>query len=218
MKSVKEMNDMNVIDAGVKSILDFGKDELVPHFIYCGEHYFFEEASKKMLEKMLEKMFLTKMEHYGVQFAIVTRLFMVRRNLVTKETVKKAYQGKLKNVETWNYYNGSIHDDLDKFFSNLQDRKKIKNEVVGSFFTPKLTEEELKLVEQRNEQHLSTYLEHLYGRNPDVNAEEMKKSDSPSKFVHGRCLRWTTLLTLESKRKQATDDDNPKTKKKRIIL
>ena len=189
MRSIKELNDANIIDTGMKSILDFEKEELVPHFIYCGLHYFW-------IEKRLKEIFLAKMEQYGVKFAILTRLTMWRRHLVTKETVKKAYQGKLKNDLDWKQYKGSIHDDLETFFNNLQDRKKII-EVVLSFFTPKLTEEELKLVEKRNEQHLSTYIDYFDGNNPDVDVEEMKKSDSPSKFVKAACWRETTLLPLE---------------------
>ena len=34
--------------------------------------------------------------------------------------------------------------------------------------------------------------------NPDVDVEEMKKSDSKSKYVHGRCWRITIPLTLET--------------------
>ena len=181
MKSIKEMNDLKIIDTGVQSILDIEKDDLVPHFIYCGYHYL---ASKEIMRR-LEKILLEKMKIYGIRFAILTGLHMWRWKLVTKETVKKAYQGKLKNDEDWKCYKRSIHDDLETFFSNLRDPKNIRNEHVLSFFTPQLTEEELKLVEERNEQHLSTYVD-LY---PDVDDEEMKKSDSRSKFVQGICER-----------------------------
>ena len=210
MRSIQELNDVSIIDIGIKSILDFGKEELVPHFFYCGEHYLFTRERTRRLEKI----FLAKMKHYGVQFSILTQLSMWRWKLVTTETVKKAYQGKLKNDEYWKDYEGSIHDDVETFFNDLQDRKNIKNENVRTFFTPKLTEEELKLVEQRNEQHLSTYA-HPY---PDVDAKEMKKSDSSSKFVHGRCGRRTIPLKLEANRKLATDKNTRKTKKKCIIL
>jgi len=30
------MIDLDIFDAGVKSIYDFGDDDLMPHFIYCG--------------------------------------------------------------------------------------------------------------------------------------------------------------------------------------
>ena len=33
------MNDGDIIDAGVKSISNFGNDDSMPHFIYCGFYY-----------------------------------------------------------------------------------------------------------------------------------------------------------------------------------
>ena len=122
---------------------------------------------------------------------------MFRRKFVTKETAKKAYREKFKKDEDWKSYEGSIHNDLDTFFSNLQGRKKIKNKLGYSFFTPKLTQQNLKLVEEMNEQHVSTYSYHVNGDNPDVDTDEMKKSDSCAKFVQGYCGRLTTSLTLE---------------------
>ena len=74
IRSIKEMNDANIIDTGVKSILDFGKDELVPHFIYCGSYYFWTESNSSKLREI----FLTKMKRYGIQSAIFTVLFMSR--------------------------------------------------------------------------------------------------------------------------------------------
>ena len=192
--------------------MNFGKDDLVPHFIYCGMHH------EWLKEIFLHEMLLMKMKSYGLQFAILTELEMYRLQLVTKETVKKAYKGELKNDKDWKYYDESIHDDLEKVFIDLQDGKKITNEEVFSFFTPKLTEEELKLVEERNEQQLSTYSRHYFGNDPDVDAEEMKKSDSKSKYVHVHCYRATMPLALESSPKEPIDDNISKTKKKCVLL
>ena len=60
---------------------------------------------------------------------------------------------------------------LESFWINLQNQKEVKEERVFSFVAPKLTKEELKLVQEQNEQHLKTYLE----PNPHVDVEEMKK-------------------------------------------
>jgi len=127
---------------------------------------------------------------------------MYRRNLITKEKAKDASEGKLKNDEDWEDEEVSINDDLEMFLTNLLNSKEIKEERVWSFFMPKLTEEELKLVENKNEDHLNSYYEHYLERNPDVDPEEMKKSDSSSKYVHGCCRRWTFPLTLEKNRKR----------------
>ena len=81
---------------------------------------------------------------------------------------------KLKNDSIWKDYEGSINDDLERFFINLQNQKEVEHELVRSFFTPKLTNEELKLVQEGNEEHLKTYLDYNLGKNPDVDVEEMK--------------------------------------------
>ena len=140
-------------------------------------------------------------------------MFMRRLNLVTKEKVKKAAEGKLKTDSDWKDYEGSINDDLERFLINLQNQKEVKDEYVQSFFTPKLTNEELKLVQEGNEEDLKTYSDHFYGRNPDVDIEEMKKSDSNSKYVHGRCRRTTIPLTIEI---AANEDVVPDSKKRKL--
>ena len=195
MRFFKEIYDIDVIDTGVKSILDHGKDDLLPHFIYSG-YYLFNTDELKFREILL-----TKMKNYGIQSAVLTQLGMLRFKLITKETVKKAYKGTMKDDEDWKYFKGSINDDLETFFISLQDQKSLKTEgvssTVSSFFTPKLTEEEMKLVEERNEEHLCSYALHSFAqRNPDVDVNEMKKSNSRSKFVHVRCLRETELLKV----------------------
>ena len=130
----------------------------------------------------------------------MTFSFVIRLNLVTKEKAKKAYKGELKNDPDWKYYEGSINDDLERFFINLQNQEEVKYENVWSFFTPKLTKEELKLVQDRNEEHLKTYAFSFDGLNPDVDVVEMNESDSKSKYVQGRCWRWTIPLKLQKKK------------------
>ena len=194
VRSTKEINDLDIFDAGVKSIFDFGKDDLMPHFIYCGLNYF---NSMEQMEK-LKGIILTKMRKYGIQSSILTMLWMQRQNLVTKEKVKKAAEGKLQNEPGWRLYEESINDDLERFIINLQNQIDVKPEDVFSFLTPKLTTEELKLVQEGNEEHLKTYSYYFNGKNPDVDVEEMKKSDSKSKYVHGYCLRKTIPLSIET--------------------
>ena len=211
-KSIKEISDLNTIDAGVKFISDFRGEDMIVHFIYCGYLQLIREESRNRLEEI----FRTKMKTYGIKSAILTKLGMWRQELVTKEKVKQAYEGKLKNEKGWKIYETSIHDDLEIFFADLQNQKEIKNETVLSFFTPKLTEKELKLVQEKNEQHLVTYSKHFIGRDPDVDPEEMKKSDSKSKNVKGTCRRSTTRLTLESGRKRSPDEKVSEKEMKRL--
>ena len=163
----------------------------MPHFIYCGYHY-------NAVQKKLNEMILTKMRKYEIQSSILTMLVMERWHLVTKEKVKRAAGGELKNEIWWSDYEGSINDDLEGFLINLKNQKEVKYEFVRSFFTPKLTNEELKLVLEGSEEHLNTYSDYSLGLNPDVDVEEMKKSDSKSKYVHARCWRITIPLRLDT--------------------
>ena len=186
------MRFVDIIDAGVASMVDFGANDMVPHFIFCiGNYYYYysEEEFKKLKEIILEKM-----REYGIQASILTMLFMGRKNLITKEKSKQAAEGKLKNDEEWEFYEGSINDDLDSFIDNLQNSNEKDDEYVASFFLPKLTKEELKLVEEKNREHMMSYFRNF---GADVDVEEMKQSDSKDKYVHSACERQTFHLTLE---------------------
>ena len=59
---------------------------------------------------------------------------------------------------------------------------------------PRLTKNELKLVEVRDEKYLKIFTE----SNPDVDNEEMEKSNSKDKYVKAECRRWTEYLTTDS--------------------
>ena len=82
-------------------------------------------------------------------------------NLITQEKAKEASEGKLKDILMWGEI--SINDDLEMFLTNLLNSKEIKKEGVVSFLTPKLTKEELKLVEEKNKDHLENYWAHFKG-------------------------------------------------------
>ena len=171
----------------MKQISKFGNNHLMPHFIYATNHYTYSNK--------VERMFLKNMRTYGIQSSVLTVIGMERLHLITKEKQKQAYNGKLKNDQAWKYYKGSINDEIESFYDNLQNQE-VRSELVRSFFTPKLTKEELKLVARKNKEHLRTY---LYNEHADVDEEEMKKSNSKDKYVHCECWRNTVLLALEPK-------------------
>ena len=175
-------------------MIDSGAKDMMPHFIYCYYYFFAFEKLKEII--------LGKMQKYGIQASILTMLYMQRSRLITKEKSKQAAEGKLKNDPEWGDYDGSINDDLDSFINNLQNSNEVKEEEVDSFFLPKLTKEELKLVEEKNEEHMMSY---GWDFDADVNIEEMKKSDSTDKYVHSWCRRKTFHLTLESKQTPSID-------------
>ena len=88
----------------------------------------------------------------------------------------------------------------------------VYSEYEVTYFIPKLTEEEKKLVEQKDESHLMTYFKHaILGENPDVPKEEMDKSESKSKFVLGSCIRNSYLLKtdeIEDEMKNETSNES----------
>ena len=171
-------------------MVDFGNNDMMPHFIYCHG----SPICYGLFEK-LKQIILKKMQKYGIQSAVLTTLVMTRKNLISKEKSEQAADGKLNNHPFWKTFNGSINDDLDSFVNNLQNSEDIDYEYVQSFFHPKLTKEELKLVEQKNREHMLTY---GLGLAADVSVKEMKKSDSKDKYIHFCCTRITDYLTLES--------------------
>ena len=188
----KERTDLKTIDDGIKSISHFGIDDLMLHIIYSGWYYSDDFYGARRLKEMI----LIKMMKYGIQSLILTSLNMRRSNLVTNEKVKKAYKGELKDNFSWE--KGSINDDLEEFIINLQSQKEVKEEFVSSFFTPKLNNKEMKLIQDRNQEHLKTYEFHDNGWNADVDEEEMKESDSKSKYVHVNCERTTIHLNINA--------------------
>ena len=102
-----------------------------------------------------------------------------------------------EEIPRWEGQKGSIYDDIESFFTKIQNQEEVKEEVKWSFFMPKLSSEELKLVEQNDREYLLTYFWEKMENHADVNTEEMKKSDSNDKFVHAKCCRHTILLSLD---------------------
>ena len=170
-------------------MVDSGKNDLMPHFIYCNSFFLIVGIVGKMQEIILQKM-----RKYRIQSAVLTTLEMRRDYLITKEKSQEPAEGKRKNG-FGEFYEGTINDDLDSFVNNLQNSQKIDYENVWSFFAPKLTKEELKLVEEKNREHME---QAYFFPDADVAVEEMKKSDSTYKYVHTRCERRSLYLSLES--------------------
>ena len=93
----------------------------------------------------------------------------------------------------------SVNDDLESLFEDLRLGKHPAYEV-DTYFLPKLTEEEMKLVEQKDTNYLQTFFEEYNGRNPDVPEAEMLLSESDSKFLKGWGYRRT--FTIENSSEQ----------------
>ena len=199
---LKEINDIKIIDDAVKLIAQSGQNDSLTHFIYCGESYFEDilplfwgGSNNSITTKKFKEIILSKMIKYRIGSAVLTMLLMQRQNLITKEKAKLYSENKShlkdESLTKKNEFNGSINDDLEAFVTNFSNSN-VKEEMVWSFFTPKLSKKELKLVEMGDKEHLKTY----WKINPDVKVEVMKKSDSKDKYVKAECRRVTMYLTV----------------------
>ena len=83
----------------------------------------------------------------------------------------------------------SVNDDLESLFENIRLGKE-PDEWVEAYFLPKLTKEELELVERRDKSYFKTF----FVSDPDVNETKMMFSESDSKYVYGISSRKTFVI------------------------
>ena len=121
---------------------------------------------------------------------MMTRIYMRRSRLITKEKMEKFCKGK-------EYERISVNDDLETLIEKIQLGEEADGRV-DFYFLPKLTEHELELVERKDEDFMNTF----YGKmHADVHKAEMAASESDSKYVYGHGYRET--FTIEN---QSNDD------------
>ena len=121
---------------------------------------------------------------------MVTTFYMQRWQLITKEAMENYCKGGNK------YLKYSVNDDLESFLEDIRLGKEPDGEVT-TYFLPKLTYEELRMVEGKDTSYLKTF-----GRSsPDVEEAKMKLSESDSKFVDGFC--WRKTFTIENSSKNS---------------
>ena len=82
---------------------------------------------------------------------MVTIILMDREKLITKEAMEKYTKGEED-------FKDSVNDDLESFFEDLRLGKE-PDELIYTYFLPKLTEEEMELVEQNDTNYLQTFSE-----------------------------------------------------------
>ena len=173
----KERFDKQVIDSAFKRIIESKRENLDIHFVYAGDHYWFTH------EKRPKTFVFEGMKKYKIQKVMLTVIWMRRDRLITKEKIMDFCNGKEFERE-------SVNDDLDSFFKDLRFGKD-PNHLVGTYFLPQLTEEELELVEQKNEKFMSTFRDAMEA---DVEKADMVASESKSKFVYARGTRATYIF------------------------
>jgi len=178
----KEQSDQKVIDSALKKNSKAAVKKLKIHFIYAGRHYHNHINDGDKLRSFI----LNGMKKHNIKSIMVTSIYLRRLNLITKEKMESYCKGEedLKD---------SVNDDLESLLENIRLGKE-SYEKVWTYFLPKLTEEELELVERKDTSYLQSFGEAVFGTNPDVNETEMMLSESDSKYVYGQCLRRTFVI------------------------
>ena len=169
---------MEVIDSALRKISENQAKKQKTHLVFATSYYsYFPEDSLKPLVLRLKKK--NKMKS-----VMVTVLWMRRWELITTEEMENFCNG--KKLQEY-----SVNDDLESLSKDLRLGKE-PDDYVKTYFLPKLTEEELQLVEREEPNYLKTFT-HPY---PDVDEGEMMLSDSDSKFVRGH--GWRRTFTIEN--------------------
>ena len=85
----------------------------------------------------------------------------------------------------------SINDDLESLFEDIRLEKQ-PAKYTRTYFLPKLTEEEMELVDKKDLTYFASFSDP--SMNPDVEEAEMKASESNSKFVLAKGWRKTAVV------------------------
>ena len=174
----KEHFDQNIIDVALHKISERTANDLKLHIMYAGFHYVGLEKLRSMVLKAMQK--------HKIDLVMMTGYDLVKIRLITKEAMEDLSKGK----KHWS--KNSVNDDLELLFEDLQLGKEPEKGVILSYWSPKLTKEELKLAEEKNPNYFDTFND----LNPDVEEAEMKLSESDSKYVQGMGRRET--FTIEN--------------------
>ena len=178
--SQKEHFDKKIIDSASRKIAEDEDKELRAHFVYASDYYFWPDKLRSFI--------LQGMKKYKIKSVMVTKITLHRNKLITKEVMEKFCKGeKYKKV--------SVNDDLESLFEDLRLGQKPKR-FTWSYFFPKLTKEEMELVEKKD----ASYLQTFHKNDPDVKEAEMMASESDSKFVDGS--GWRATFTMENSSSQ----------------
>ena len=171
---------MQVINSAFKKITKKEAKELKIHLVYAGDYYYEDKLRSIILQEMK---YWQEME-YKIKSVMMTSIYMERRKIITKEAMEKFCKGEKDEKD-------SVNDDLESFFEDL--RLGIKpNEIVPTYYFPKLTTKEMELVDRQDQSYLRTF----DSANPDVSEAEMKLSESDSKFAEALGHRKT--FTIEN--------------------
>ena len=145
-------------------------------------------AAVDFMDGRLRPPILRGMKKYKIKKVMLTTFDITRGNLITKARMEDYCNGKM-------YQKDSVNDDVESLFEAIQNGEK-PTDGAYTYFLPKLTQKELKMVERKDENFMKTLRNTFTIGNADVYDAEMKASESNSKYVYGFGHRAT--FTIEN--------------------
>ena len=122
---------------------------------------------------------------------------MAKENCITKEKYEEMYK---TNEESEKRMDLSVGEDLETFIGRIKNGEINKDtipergEYKGLFLLCLLDKEERKKLEQKDEDFMKTFWEHVKGGEADVPEAEWKASESNMKFTRSECVRQTYFI------------------------
>ena len=162
ISSLKSANDKATIFNGIKSAAE-NQIKSKSHFIFAGDAYWHEFALRPVLYE--------GMKQFRINSALISVLSSVRSYVITKKEVEDHCSGKFGDKN-------SIHDDLDLFFERVCLGEE-QDEIVRTYFFPKLSEKETKLFEAKDKDFMAT-LSHAKCTK-DISSKEIPLLARPSR-------------------------------------
>ena len=132
-------------------------------------------------------MIVEKMKEHQIKKLMVTNITFWRDRLITKERMENYYKGKERETR-------SVNDDLEVLFEDIRLGKETDDQV-HTYFLPRLTVNELILVERKDKHFMATFWLLM---NADVSKAEMAASKSDSKYINANGRRRTFTIKCPS--------------------
>ena len=122
---------------------------------------------------------------------------MEKQNCITKEKFDKMYKTKEESEERMDL---SVGEDLETFIERIKNGEINKDTIPEdgewewTFLLCLLDEEERKKLEQKDEDFMETFYEHIWEKEADVPEAEWEASESNMKFTRSECRRYTYII------------------------
>jgi len=191
----------------MKNVQHIRTDDMELHIIYAGLTYWAESiiGPGDLYAFYLLMVIYRTMQKYNIKSAILTMISMFKGQLITKEEMEYYYKAHFEDDDDFSPTT-SLQDDLEFFLEQIRRGNDFELWATPpgllTFYLPKLTDEEMILVKNKDEDYLRTFMQ-FYGEEspdyisgPDIDEEEMKLSESKSKFAFWVCFRKSDRLTL----------------------